>query len=959
MASGGTMRLMMASLLSIQSAARGPYMRFDRVGLFALILSLSVFGLSTPLVAQQGSLTGIVTDTEFGVPVAQVRVQVLGGSGVETLSNDEGRYTFQLPPGSYSLVFESVGYRAARADNVRVSPGESNSFDMMLQSTAFALDPLIVTAGRTRLGEKETEAAATSMSISSIEIEERPAASFMEHLRSAPGVDIITYGIQGGNVTLRGFNNIFSGGLHMLTDNRLAGVPSLRVNLMHFIPSNEADVDRMEVVLGPGSALYGPNTANGVVHIITKSPLESQGTSVTLGAGQRSVLQGSFRSAFKLADNFGVKVSGQALTGNEWEYDDPTELANRAAADASPALCLGDKVIRGFSEAEAQIACNRLGQRDYDIERFGLEARADWQFADNGTFIGTYGRNQSSGVELTGLGAGQTQDWVYQFYQGRVSYDRFFAQAYMNSSDAGSSFLLNNGVPLVDRSKLWVAQAQHGFDLWDGRQDFTYGFDYFGTRPDTDGKVNGQYEDSDEMDEWGAYVQSKTALTPDIDFVLAARMDSHSILPDNVFSPRAALILKTGQDKALRFTYNQAYSSPSSLNYFLDISNGFAPGLSALGFGLRAYGTGRDGWSVINEDGTVTGFRSPFNADRSQVLPIQAATAFWPAAIGVLQAQVAGGALPASLAPLLTALGGLSPTAADIGSMLFNPISGDMAPSSAASSLIRPIETMQESNTETFEIGWTGIIEDRVKITADLYYSKLNNFVSPLLLQTPLVTFRGQDIANYITVPVVTALTQAFIAGGLDPETAAAQAQAQAATVIPQLAGGLAAVPVGVVSSSEFSPGSDLIVSYRSVGDLSLFGSDFAMQWFLTDQWTLGGTYSWVSKEQFPVLGSNPISLNAPRQKGTVSMAYRDVAAGFNASARLRFNGSFSANSAGFAGEVPSTNVVDVGLGYQVPSTRATLQLAVQNVFDSENFAFVGVPSIGRYGMVKVKYDLF
>lgn len=934
-------------------------MRFDRVGPFALILSLSVLGLSTPLNAQQATLAGTVRDAEFGTPVAQARVQILGGSGVEALSNDQGRYTFQLPPGRYSFVIEAVGYLATRMDNVSVSPGQTASVDVMLESTAFALDPLVVTAGRTQLGEKETDAAATSFRISSIEIEERPAASFMEHLRSAPGVDIISYGVQGGNVTLRGFNNIFSGSLHMLTDNRVAGVPSLRVNLMHFIPSNEADIDRMEVVLGPGSALYGPNTASGVVHIITKSPLESQGTSVTLGAGQRSVFQGSFRSAFKLADNFGVKVSGQALNGNEWEYDDPTELSNRAAADANPAMCIGDKVIRGFSEAEAQVACNRLGQRNYDLERFGLEARADWQFADNGTFIGTYGRNQSSGVELTGLGAGQTQDWVYEFYQGRVSYDRFFAQAYLNSSDAGSSYLLNDGVPLLDRSKLWVAQAQHGFDLWDGRQDFTYGFDYFGTRPVTEGNINGQYEDSDEMDEWGAYVQSKTALTPDIDFVLAARMDSHSILPDNVFSPRAALILKTAEAQSIRLSYNQAYSSPSSLNYFLDISNGFAPGLSALGFGLRAYGTGRDGWSVINEDGTVTGFRSPFNPDRSQVLPIEAAAGFWPAAIGVLQAQVAGGALPASLGPLLAALGGLSPTAADIGSMLFNPISGRLVPSSAASSLISPIETMQESNTETFEIGWTGVIDDRLKITADLYYSRHNNFVSPLMLQTPLVTLNGQDIGAYITVPVVTALTQALIAGGLDPATAAAQAQAQAGALIPTLAAGLAGVPVGVVSSSEFSPGSDLIVSYRSVGDLKVLGSDFAMQWFLTDQWTVGGTYSWVSNERFPVLGSDPISLNAPRQKGTVSLAYRDVVGGVNASARLRFNSSFSAVSAGFTGDVPSTNVVDVALGYRVPSTKATLQLAVQNVFDSENVAFVGVPSLGRYGMVKVKYDLF
>ena len=112
----------------------------------------------------------------------------------------------------------------------------------------------------------------------------------------APGVDIITEGIQSTNVLVRGFNNIFSGSLHALTDHRLAGVPSLRVNLLHFIPSTDEDIERMEVVLGPGSALYGPNTANGVLHIFTRSPLDSAstGTTVTLGGGERSVFPGVF-----------------------------------------------------------------------------------------------------------------------------------------------------------------------------------------------------------------------------------------------------------------------------------------------------------------------------------------------------------------------------------------------------------------------------------------------------------------------------------------------------------------------------------------------------------------------------------------------------------------------------------------------------------------------------------------
>lgn len=58
---------------------------------------------------------------------------------------------------------------------------------------------------------------------------------------------------------VRGFNNIFSGGLLTLTDNRIARVPSLRLNAYNFIPVTNDDIERIEVVLGPGSAVYGPS----------------------------------------------------------------------------------------------------------------------------------------------------------------------------------------------------------------------------------------------------------------------------------------------------------------------------------------------------------------------------------------------------------------------------------------------------------------------------------------------------------------------------------------------------------------------------------------------------------------------------------------------------------------------------------------------------------------------------
>ena len=56
---------------------------------------------------------------------------------------------------------------------------------------------------------------------------------------------------------------------------------------------------------------------------------------------------------------------------------------------------------------------------------------------------------------------------------------------------------------------------------------------------------------------------------------------------------------------------------------------------------------------------------------------------------------------------------------------------------------------------------------------------------------------------------------------------------------------------------------------------------------------------------------------------------------------------------------VGSSALVDLNLGYRLPTMPATLQLAVTNLFDTTYRSFVGVPFVGRFAMLKVKYDLF
>ena len=411
-------------------------------------------------------------------------------------------------------------------------------------------------------------------------------------------------------------------------------------------------------------------------------------------------------------------------------------------------------------------------------------------------------------------------------------------------------------------------------------------------------------------------------------------------------------------------TYNRAFSTPSSLNLFLDVAGGFAPApLGPLGYSTRAFGTGADGWSLQHPDGRLRGMRSPFTpaamGGPGQLLPADPAV-LWPLAIGVLQAQ---GAIDAQTAALLNTL---SPTSEDVGLMLLNTVTGALTP--ASSTTLPDVPPLRESYTESFELGWTGVFGNRVAISGDVYRMKKHDFVSRLLLQTPLILLNGQDLGAFMGVPVGTAVATQLMATGVDPATA----QAMAAATVGQLAEGMASIPLAVVSSEQVGArGADLIASYRNVGDVSLWGADLAVQAFLSDKWSTSGTYSWVDKKYFQITDGPAIALNAPKHKGTVGLAYRNLSSGLTASVRGRFTGPFPVESANFAGTscivgyeegddcVAAAALFDLTAGYQVPNTRATVQLSVNNIFDTRHRSFVGVPKIGRFAMLRVKYDLF
>jgi len=937
--------------------------------------------LGGPLAAQEGSITGRVTSVTNGQPVANAEVRVLSGGRrvVGSVTNSDGRYRLAVAPGTYTVHVESVGFEAFAQEQVQVTANAPSALDVSLRHAVFSLNPVVVSASK-RV-EKATEAPAHVEVVGDEAIATRPTVTPVDHLRSTPGVDVVTSGVQSTNVVVRGFNNIFSGALHTLTDHRIAGVPSLRVNFMHFVPTTDDDLQRMEVVLGPGSALYGPNTAHGVLHMITKSPLIEQGTTVSVSGGTRDLMHATFRTAQRVGDRVGLKVSGQYLKATEWEYTDPVEVAEEVKFASNPffkqdLMRTLDNVPAAERSAEADRRIGLIGNRDFDVERWSGEARADFRATDDLSIILQGGLTTLvNGVELTGLGAGQAQDWKYSYVQARANLGRWFAQAYANMSDAGDTYLLRNGAPIVDKSKLLVGQLQHGFAPrpW---LDLTYGVDVLRTLPETEGSINGIYEDDDETTEIGVYLQSQVALHSKLDLVLAGRADDHSGLPETVFSPRAGLVFKASENQAFRLTYNRAFSTPSSLNQYLDLSTASPRAdLGQLGYNVRVQGTGTNGFR-FGEPGNYN-MRSPFFQSGATPLPARA-TALWAAAVNVVAAQAAAGGTPIP-ASLVTYLSGLTPGEAQIPTTYLHPASNE---SGALATLDLPdVDPVRESLTSTIEAGYRGALGGRLMLAADVWYETLENFVTPLTPQTPLLFHAPAQTVAFVTQALIPALTQLYINGGLTPQQAQALAQADAPGLGQQIGGGIAQVPVGVITSADMhATGAQLLTTYYNVDDqIDLYGLDLAATYLLTGNLSLGGTLSLVNKDVFTSDRGEDITLNAPRTKGSVAATFREPEWGFDTELRARFNDDFPVSSGVYNGTlcliedpvareqarasgaaedcVDSFTLLDLNASYRLPGLRgATLQLYVQNLLDEDYRSYPGVPTIGRMLLTRIKY---
>jgi iron complex outermembrane recepter protein len=180
-----------------------------------------------------------------------------------------------------------------------------------------------------RKSEKLAEVASAIQVITGDDIRRSAATSLPEALRLAPNLQAAQLNSHSWVIGARGFNGNFANKLLVMIDGRSVYTPLFAGVLWDVQNTILEDVDRIEVVSGPGGSLWGANAVNGVINIITKSAQATQGTYVAGAAGSDPRAAGAVRYGGRLGDNLYFRVYGQYF-----DRDSTTLPGGQDAADS-------------------------------------------------------------------------------------------------------------------------------------------------------------------------------------------------------------------------------------------------------------------------------------------------------------------------------------------------------------------------------------------------------------------------------------------------------------------------------------------------------------------------------------------------------------------------------------------------------------------------------------------------
>ncbi len=368
-------------------------------------------------------------------------------------------------------------------------------------------------------------------------LEQTPGDILADYLRRVPGVNVVQFSVRDVNVASRSATGGINNSTLALADGRNLYQDFLGFVLWEFAPTDFSIVDRVEVVRGPASAIWGANAVGGVVHVITRSPRDTPGGRLVAEAGDYDTRRIEARQSFPAGD-WDLRVSGSYYEAEAFAR--PQTITNFLGETIDPDLGLIDESFVNSATEQP---------------RFDL--RADRRTDRGGEWILQGGWGGTQGWIATGLGPFQIGSGTdSSFLQARYRQGLYEGQVDVTHFD-GDAINLINGLPFAFTSTTANGsfRGQHvlgdrgvlGFGAEAGRSDYDLSI-----APDADHRTRG-------------------ALFAEVDYRLASRwwalaggrVDHIREIVGSVFSPRAALRFKPTPDQTIRLAWGEAFRAPS------------------------------------------------------------------------------------------------------------------------------------------------------------------------------------------------------------------------------------------------------------------------------------------------------------------------------------------------------------------------------------------------------------
>lgn len=510
------------------------------VGYLIIFSAMPTFSAET----RQGELAGTVKDASTREALPAVSV-VVKGTVLGAMTDLNGRFCIpKIPAGTYSVEAVMIGYKTAVIEGIGIVAGKITTAAFKIEQTAIELSPIIVTASKKAQLLQESPVSITV--VSSADLQQRNEATLDRALqRSCPGLEF-----KGGEVGIRGSTGYSQGAgsrVLLLIDDSPAIAGDTGTIKWDIIPITE--VQRVEVIKGAGSALYGSNALSGVINIITKEPTQRPETRASLSWGFYSK---PYYSQWEWTD--------QRLDFQSIDLSHSRKLGN-----SSVLISAGRKYSDGYSQNGGYERWNLFGKLTSTFSpqtRFTLLTAwatdhwgysAEWKGRDRALEVPDECRNDKVLSDKFNIHCSLKQVVNSQLAYILKTYclKTYWKNQFHDNGDYANSYRAGGEL----RAELLATE----------RHSLTVGLE--GVYNEVESTMFGDHNTHDPA----VYIQDEVELLPILKATLGMRYDTHWVdgnAIEDQLSPRGGIVYRPSESTSLRASVGRGFRAPSVAETF-------------------------------------------------------------------------------------------------------------------------------------------------------------------------------------------------------------------------------------------------------------------------------------------------------------------------------------------------------------------------------------------------------